>query len=90
MAGLPLEPAAPVDGLLGEDSGMLVVSVFLLHPANASAAARAIATTVPVFSVGAYISVFPLKIGMADCQPASCQFICAPSVCRMRHRPKGM
>lgn len=54
-----LLPVEPVDGLVEEDPGVvLVVSAVLLHPASASAAARASATAVAVLNVGAYISVF--------------------------------
>ena len=54
-----LLPVEPVDGLVEEDPGVvLVVSAVLLHPASASAAVRASATAVAVFNVDAYISVF--------------------------------
>lgn len=55
----PAEPAEPVDGLVEEDPGAAGVelSAVLLQPASASAAARAIAAAVPVFSVDVFISV---------------------------------
>ncbi len=58
MAVPLLLPVEPVDGLVEEDPGVvLVVSVVLLHPASASAT-RASATAVPVFNVDACIAVF--------------------------------
>lgn len=56
----PMEPVEPVDGLVEDDPGVVVVDVSaaLLHPASASAAARASAAAVPVFSVDAFISGF--------------------------------
>ena len=57
---VPDEPVEPVDGLVEEDPGVAGVelSAVLLQPASASAAARASAAAVPVFSVDAFISVF--------------------------------
>ena len=57
---VPDEPVEPVDGLVEDEPGVVVVelSAVLLQPASASAAARASAAAVPVFSVDAYISVF--------------------------------
>ena len=54
------EPIEPVDGLVEEDPGVAGVelSAVLLQPASASAAAKASAAAVPVFSVDAFISVF--------------------------------
>ncbi len=60
----PVVPVEPVDGLVDgvvEDVPGVVeveLSAVLLQPANASAAARASAAVVPVFSVDAFISVF--------------------------------
>lgn len=54
------DPVEPVEGLVEEDPGVVVVvesSAVLLQPANASAAARASAVADPVFSVDACISV---------------------------------
>lgn len=78
---LPMEPVEPVDGLVEEDPGVvLVVSAAFLHPASASAAARASATAIPVFSVGACISVFLFKRGAADCQPQANLWVHRPLV----------
>ena len=68
---VPDEPVEPVDGLVEEDPGVAGVdlSAVLLQPASASAAARASAAAVPVFSVDAFISVFLWKVKAADCQP---------------------
>ncbi|ABM36809.1 hypothetical protein Pnap_1495 [Polaromonas naphthalenivorans CJ2] len=82
---LPMEPVEPVDGLVDglveEDPGVvLVVSAAFLHPASASAAARASATAIPVFSVGACISVFLFKMGAADCQPQANLWVHRPLV----------
>ena len=55
---LPVEPVEGlVDGLVEEEPGVVAVelSAVLLQPANASAAARASAAAVPVFSVDACI-----------------------------------
>lgn len=56
----PDDPVEPVDGLVEEDPGVAGVelSAVLLQPASASAAARASAAAVPVFSVDAFISIF--------------------------------
>jgi len=66
------EPVEPVDGLVEEDEeepGVVVeLSAALLQPDNASAAVRASAAAEPVFSVNAYISMFPLINGPAKCQ----------------------
>jgi hypothetical protein len=55
-----LLPVEPVEGLVEEDPGVVGVelSAVLLQPDNASAAARASAAAVTVFSVDACISVF--------------------------------
>lgn len=57
---VPDVPVEPVEGLVEEVPGVVVVelSAVLLQPVSASAAARASAAAVPVFSVDAYISVF--------------------------------
>ena len=57
---VPAEPVEPVEGLVEEDPGVVEVelSAVLLQPASASAAARASAAAIPVFSVDAFISVF--------------------------------
>ena len=57
---VPDEPVEPVDGLVEEEPGIAGVelSAVLLQPASASAAARASAAAVPVFSDDAFISVF--------------------------------
>lgn len=56
---LPIEPepVEPVDGLVEEDPGVAGVdlSAVLLQPASASAAARASAAAIPVFSDDAFI-----------------------------------
>lgn len=63
----PGEPVDPLDGLVEEVPGVVLpeLSAVLLQPASASAAASESAAMVPVFSVGAYIYKFPLKIGAA-------------------------
>jgi hypothetical protein len=54
---VPDEPIEPEDGLDEDDPGVVFeLSAVLLQPANASAAARASAAAVPVFSVDAYMS----------------------------------
>jgi len=60
LPDVPDEPIEPVEGLVEEDPGVVVVelSAALLQPASASAAAKASAAAVPVFSVDACISVF--------------------------------
>ena len=61
---VPADPVEPVEGLVEEEPGVVVaeLSAVLLQPASASAAARASAAAVPVFSVDACISV-PLNEG---------------------------
>jgi hypothetical protein len=62
----------PVDGLVEEVPGVLVVEVSaaLLQPERASAATRASAAAVPVFSLDAGISVSFEKVErLTDCQP---------------------
>ena len=60
LPDVPDEPIEPLEGLVEEDPGVVVVelSAALLQPASASAAAKASAAAVPVFSVDACISVF--------------------------------
>lgn len=59
---VPDDPVEPVEGLVDDEPGVVVleVSAFLLQPASASAATRASAAAVPVFSVDACMRV-PLK-----------------------------
>lgn len=76
------EPMDPVDGVVEVDPGVVVVvelSAGLLQPANAIAAARASAATVPVLNDESRMSIFLLKRGVADRQPrvnlAACPLI---------------
>jgi hypothetical protein len=69
---VPDVPDEPMDGLVEEVPGVLVVEVsdVLLQPERASAATRASAAAVPVFSLDAYISVsFEKEERLTDCQP---------------------
>ena len=71
---VPGEPMEPVDGLVEEVPGVLVVEVsdVLLQPERVSAASRTSAAAVPVLSLDACISgSFEKEEWLTDCQPVA-------------------